>query len=65
MNAAGLEDMICKNQKDWEKSIKKFNKLDIEEKLLISNKSKDFANKKFNKKFLISLWMKLFSSILD
>jgi len=65
MQSAGLENMICENQMDWEESIKAFIKLKPAEKFSISESSKVFANERFNKKFLISLWMKLFSSILD
>ncbi len=65
MQSAGLENMICENQMDWEESIKAFIKLKPAEKFSISESSKVFANERFNKKFLISLWMKLVSSILD
>jgi hypothetical protein len=63
MNAAGLEDMNCINNKAWLRAIKRYFSLSINERKNIINKSKLFINAHHSLEKRLALWDKCFESI--
>ena len=63
MKNAGI-DMICRDKRDWSKSLLEFYSFDNQKRMNISKKVKEFANKNYNKKKLISQWYNVFKTVL-